>query len=138
MALPLAIPVLAGAAGALGLTSVLGGGKKSLIEVDSSTYSPQYQNEYHQPYETFQPVTVWSPQQTITMPSYQVSMYSPGSHQASSQETKADQKVDTTPYWYQPSTTSQEGSTGAGISNESLILIALIGAGAIVAYGVLQ
>ena len=138
MALPLAIPVLAGAAGALGLTTVFGGGKKSLIEVDSSTYSPQYQNEYHQPYETFEPVTVWAPQQTITMPSYQVSMNSPGSHQASSQETKADQKVDTTPYWYQPSTTSQEGSTGAGISNESLILIALIGAGAIVAYGVLQ
>lgn len=138
MALPLAIPVLAGAAGALGITSVLGGGKKPFIAVDSSTYSPQYQNEYHQPYETFEPVNVWAPQQTITMPSYQVAVYSPGSHQASSQETKADQKVNTTPYWYQPSTTSQEGATGAGISNEALILIALIGAGAIIAYGVLQ
>lgn len=134
--IPIAIAALAGGAGAGVAGSLLGGTKKG----DQITYAPQTADVYHSPYETYQPTTLYAPQQTITMPSYQVSMGSTSSPQSMSTRTDATQQVRQQPEYYQPVTyPRQESSAGTAAGDgKTMILIALIAAGGLVAYGVLS
>jgi len=134
--IPIAVAALAGGASA-GIASGLLGTKKG----DQITYAPQTADVYHSPYETYQPTTLYAPQQTITMPSYQVSMGSDSSPQTMSTRTDATQQVRQQPEYYQPVTYPKQSSS-AGTASEgdgkTLVLIALIAAGGLVAYGVLK
>ena len=133
--IPIAIAALAGG-GATAAVSSLMGGKKG----DNITYAPQSSDVYHQPYETYQPVQMYAPQQQITMPQYQVSIGSEGSQTMS---TKQDAKQTTSqqPSWRQPTTypvqSSSAGSSSA-LDTSSMMLIALIAAGGLIAYGVIK
>ena len=134
--IPIAVAALAGGASA-GIAGSLLGTKKG----DQITYAPQTADVYHSPYETYQPTTLYAPQQTITMPSYQVSMGSTSSPQTMSTRTDATQQVRQQPDYYQPvSYPTQSSSAGSASEGDgkTLILIALIAAGGLVAYGVLK
>ena len=132
--IPIAVAALAGG-GATAAVSSLFGGKKG----DTTTYAPQTSDVYHQPYETYQPVQMYAPQQQITMPQYQVSIGSEGSQ---SMSTKQDAKQTTSqqPSWRQPTTyPTQSSSAGSsGLDTSSMMLIALIAAGGLIAYGVIK
>jgi hypothetical protein len=133
---PIAVAALAGGASA-GIAGSLFGSKKG----DQITYAPQTADVYHSPYETYQPTTLYAPQQTITMPSYQVSMGSASSPQTMSTRTDATQQVRQQPEYYQPVTyPRQESSAGTASEGDgkTMMIIALIAAGGLVAYGVLS
>ncbi len=134
--IPIAVAALAGGASA-GIAGSLLGTKKG----DQITYAPQTADVYHSPYETYQPTTLYAPQQTVTMPSYQVSIGSASSPQTMSTRTDATQQVRQQPDYYQPvSYPTQSSSAGSASEGDgkTLILIALIAAGGLVAYGVLK
>ena len=135
--IPIAVAAMAGGASAGIAGTLLGGTKKG----DQITYAPQTADVYHAPYETYQPTTLYAPQQTVTMPSYQVSMGSASSPQTMSTRTDATQQVRQQPEYYQPVTYPKQSSS-AGTASEgdgkTLVLIALIAAGGLVAYGVLK
>ena len=132
--IPIAVAALAGG-GATAVVSSLMGGKKG----DNTTYAPQTADVYHQPYETYQPVQMYAPQQQITMPQYQVSIGSEGSQSMSTKQ-DAKQTSSQEPSWRQPTTyptqTSSAGSSG--LDTSSMMLIALIAAGGLIAYGVIK
>lgn len=134
--IPIAVAALAGGASA-GIAGSLLGTKKG----DQITYAPQTADVYHSPYETYQPTTLYAPQQTVTMPSYQVSIGSASSPQTMSTRTDATQQVRQQPDYYQPVTYPTQSSSAGSASEgdgKTLILIALIAAGGLVAYGVLK
>lgn len=134
--IPIAVAALAGGASA-GIAGSLLGTKKG----DQITYAPQTADVYHSPYETYQPTTLYAPQQTVTMPSYQVSIGSSSSPQTMSTRTDATQQVRQQPDYYQPVTYPTQSSSAGSASEgdgKTLILIALIAAGGLVAYGVLK
>lgn len=134
--IPIAVAALAGGASA-GIAGSLLGTKKG----DQITYAPQTADVYHSPYETYQPTTLYAPQQTITMPSYQVSIGSSSSPQTMSTRTDATQQVRQQPDYYQPVTYPTQSSSAGSASEgdgKTLVLIALIAAGGLVAYGVLS
>ena len=125
--IPIAVAALAGGASA-GIAGSLLGTKKG----DQITYAPQTADVYHSPYETYQPTTLYAPQQTVTMPSYQVSIGSASSPQTMSTRTDATQQVRQQPDYYQPvSYPTQSSSAGSASEGDgkTLILIALIAAG---------
>lgn len=134
--IPIAVAALAGGASA-GIAGSLLGTKKG----DQITYAPQTADVYHSPYETYQPTTLYAPQQTVTMPSYQVSIGSSSSPQTMSTRTDATQQVRQQPDYYQPVTYPTQSSSAGSASEgdgKTLVLIALIAAGGLVAYGVLS
>ena len=134
--IPIAVAALAGGASA-GIAGSLLGTKKG----DQITYAPQTADVYHSPYETYQPTTLYAPQQTITMPSYQVSMGSDSSPQTMSTRTDATQQVRQQPEYYQPVTYPNQSSSAGSASEgdgKTMMVIALIAAGGLVAYGVLK
>ena len=134
--IPIAVAALAGGASA-GIASSLLGTKKG----DQITYAPQTADVYHSPYETYQPTTLYAPQQTITMPSYQVSIGSASSPQTMSTRTDATQQVRQQPEYYQPVTYPTQSSSAGSASEgdgKTMMIIALIAAGGLVAYGVLK
>lgn len=127
MVAPLVVGALAGLggmAGGMGLSQVLGGTKK---ESASSVIT-------HAPYETYAPQQTYAPQLGYT---YQGSTYiinSPGA------ESKKQSAIDQTSIpsqtgeWDVPQTTG----SSAGIDSSTLILLGIIGAGAIIGYGLLS
>ncbi|MCC7570554.1 hypothetical protein KO465_04360 [Candidatus Micrarchaeota archaeon] len=142
MAIPL-IPIAAGVgAGMLGqgLLSAFTGEKKPSTSVSTST---QTADVYHAPFEQYQPTTLYAPQQSIVYPSYQIAIDSPHATQRSDVAQTPSQDIRQYPYYEQPvsypqQTGSAGGDGGAGISNTTILLVALIAAGGLVAYGVLS
>lgn len=135
--IPIAIAALAGGAGAGVAGGLLGSGKKG----DHITDSRQFANVYHQPYEQYQPTTLFAPQQTITMPSYQVSLGSDRSPQSMSTRTDATQQIRQEPQYYQPVTYPRQDNRAGGESEgdgKTIIFVALIAAAGLIGYGVLS
>lgn len=144
MVLPL-IPIAAGiGAGMLGqgLLSAFTGDKKPSISTTTST-STQSADVYHAPYEQYQPTTLYAPQQSIVYPQYQIAIESPKSSQKMSTQQTPSQEVQQYPIYDQPTQYPQQsseltGQAGGGISNQTIMIVALIAAGGLVAYGVLS
>jgi len=146
MVLPI-IPILGGVGAGMigqGLLSAFAGEKKPAV-LTPTAKSLQTSDVYHSPFERYQPSTVFAPQQTITMPSYQIQIESPKAKQELKATTNATQEISQTPNYNQPttyptltSTPTASASNTAGIDNSTIILVALIAAGGVVAYGVLS
>ncbi|MFA5526725.1 MAG: hypothetical protein WC992_07865 [Acholeplasmataceae bacterium] len=144
MAIPL-IPIAAGVgAGMLGqgLLSIFDGDKKPSISTTTTT-SHQESNVYHAPFEQYQPTTLYAPQQSIVYPQYQIAIDSPKASQKLDTSQTPTQDIRQYPIYDQPTTYPQQaaemtGAAGAGISNQTIMLVALIAAGGLVAYGVLR
>lgn len=136
MALPL-IPIALGAAAGVG-GGMLTQGLLSGTKKDSVTYAPQTADVYHAPYETYQPTSLYAPQQTITMPSYQVSLGSSHSPQTMTTKQTARQDVTQDPTYTQPVTYPTQTGATQGISDKTIMIVALIAGLSVVGYGVLS
>lgn len=144
MAIPL-IPIAAGVgAGMLGqgLLSAVTGEKKPSVSTTTST-STSTADVYHAPYEQYQPTTLYAPQQSIVYPQYQIAIESPQARQTMDTTQRPSQDIRQYPVYEQPvqypQVSSEAGAgTGGGIDSRTILLVSLIAAGGLVAYGVLR
>lgn len=141
MVLPL-VPVAIGAAAGIGGGMLAEGLLHSgdTKKGTTITNAQQYANTYHQPFETYQPTTLYAPQQQITMPSYLVSIGSSQSPQSNTTRQNATQDISQYPTYDQPTTyPNQSNSAGSsGFDSTTMLIVALIAAGGLVAYGVVK
>jgi hypothetical protein len=116
------------------LSNFLGDTKKG------DTITTTESQTYHQPYETYSPNLQFAPQ---TSYAYQGGTYiinSPNATSKKDQSVSQESSPSNTPTWTQPQTYTQTPSVSesTGLSSNTLILIALIGAAAVVGYGFLS
>ncbi len=104
-------------------------GQSYTYNPDNSLSSNQ-QNVNHAAYETFQPVTNYSPQITTQYPDYTVIINSPDAVASTKKSISSAQETNQTPEWYQPTTNtpsySQDKSNTSGIDPMLFVYVALI------------
>ena len=143
MVLPALIPVAIAAAGVgVGGGAILsqmlgGGGEESTTTTEHRIhYAPITKKEIHQPFETFYPTSIYSPQQDI---SYQIITHSPEAKQATKKEMTSD--ITAEPSLIQPRTDTispRYEETRPITEGTDMTKIALYGAIALVAYGLIS
>ncbi len=143
MPLPLVIPIAAGIAGlGIGAGVTYGATKKDeTVNGGSSSFFPStapfsiaaqtYAPETHSPYEQYSAAVQYAPVTSIQYPGYAINIESPGATATTrqTQEVVSEPRLDYS--------AKQSGDT-AGIDSKTILLVALIAAGAVVAYGVLS
>jgi hypothetical protein len=138
MALPL-LPIAVGIAGtALGgaVGSMFGGSKKE----EHITTTQTYGQVYHSPYETFAPQIQYAPQTGYAYTGATYIIDSPGA--TSKKETLLTQESSPAQAgtWDVPQSyeTRPTISSGSGIDNQTIMIVAALAAAAIVGYGLLS
>lgn len=138
MALPL-LPILAGIGGtALGgaVGSMFGGSKKE----EHITTTQTYGQVYHSPYETFAPQIQYAPQTGYAYTGATYIIDSPGA--TSKKETLLTQESSPAQAgtWDVPQTyeTSPTVAPGAGIDNQTIIIVAALAAVGIIGFGLVS
>lgn len=138
MALPL-IPIAVGIAGtALGgaVGSMFGGSKKE----EHITTTQTYGQVYHSPYETFAPQIQYAPQTGYAYTGATYIIDSPGATSKKESLLTQESSPAQAGTWDVPQSyeTSPTVAPGAGIDNQTIMIVAALAAAAIVGYGLLS
>lgn len=143
MVLPL-IPIAAGAVGAvggMGLSQLLGSGKK-VGDTITTTTTTTHGEVYHAPGEVYSPQVQYAPQYGYAYTGATYIINSPSS--SSKKDTALSQALSPSQEgaWETPQTYSTQPAVstgvGTGISEQTILIVAALGVAAIIGYALLQ